>query len=106
MARRFDHLTGWPAKMKAPPSPKAKPRPGILSASFFGPVISTIEARLQRQIGLDMVLVVMGGEDIGERPAAPLECMRGSAASSGASIDAVRPLSGSCISTPKLSLRR
>ena len=64
------------------------------------------ELLLQRQIAFDMVGVMMGGEDVGDRPAAARRSGGRSAAASGASIEAVRPVSGSCTRTPKLSVRQ
>ena len=63
------------------------------------------ELLLQGEIGLDMVAVVMGGQDHCRRPARALDRGR-MARSSGASISAVSPLLVSCRSTPKLSCGR
>ena len=109
MARRMagrvddlDRLAAEAAKL-SPPSTSWS-MPGIFAASARGPMIVSAESLLQRQVGLDMVAMVVGGAE-SRSAVQPVRSMAARiGASSGASMSAVSPLSGSCTRTPKLSL--
>ena len=47
--------------------------PGIFAASASGPTMRQLEPLLQREIGLDMVAMVMGGQDHRRLPAGALD---------------------------------
>src|SRR5687768_10060954 len=73
MARRLDHLDRMPGEGELSAIAEGEAETGNLVGLVLGTGNLDIEALLQCKVRLDMVLVMMGREDVGQRPAAPLE---------------------------------
>jgi hypothetical protein len=73
MARRLDHLDRMAGKGELSAVAEGKAEAGYLVGLVLGAGDLDVEALLQCQVRLDVVVMVVGGKDIGQRPAAPCQ---------------------------------